>query len=122
MGLRPLSRRRVPSPPGPWRSWPTRSSTPVTIGSVRRTRRVRPPDLPGRIAPTRSPPWNDRPAELVVLSAWRTALGEKVRAEGLVGLPRSFLNAGASRVVVSRWKADAEATAELSFPLLDYSM
>ena len=55
----------------------------------------------------------DLPAELVVLSACRTALGEKLRAEGLVGLTRSFLNAGASRVVVSLWKVDDEATAEL---------
>ncbi len=53
------------------------------------------------------------PAELVVLSACRTALGERIRAEGLVGLTRSFLNAGASRVVVSLWKVDDEATAEL---------
>lgn len=53
------------------------------------------------------------PAELVVLSACRTALGGEVRGEGLVGLTRGFMRAGASRVVASLWKADDNATAEL---------
>jgi len=53
------------------------------------------------------------PAELVVLSACRTALGRRIRGEGLVGLTRAFFHAGASRVVVSLWKVDDESTAEL---------
>jgi CHAT domain-containing protein len=53
------------------------------------------------------------PAELVVLSACQTALGKPVRGEGLVGLVRGFMYAGAERVVASLWKVDDEATAEL---------
>lgn len=52
------------------------------------------------------------PAELVVLSACRTALGKEVKGEGLIGLTRGFMYAGAARVVASLWKVDDEATAE----------
>lgn len=53
------------------------------------------------------------PAELVVLSACQTALGKEIRGEGLVGLVRGFMYAGAPRVVASLWKVDDRATAEL---------
>jgi len=53
------------------------------------------------------------PVDLVVLSACSTALGKEVRGEGLVGLTRGFMYAGASTVVASLWKVDDEATAEL---------
>ena len=52
-------------------------------------------------------------ADLVVLSGCRTALGREVRGEGLVGLTRAFLYAGAPRVVASLWRVDDRATAEL---------
>jgi CHAT domain-containing protein/tetratricopeptide (TPR) repeat protein len=52
-------------------------------------------------------------ADLVVLSGCETALGKEIRAEGLVGLTRGFLYAGASAVVASLWKVDDAATAEL---------
>ncbi|HEY0171863.1 MAG TPA: CHAT domain-containing protein, partial [Pyrinomonadaceae bacterium] len=53
------------------------------------------------------------PVELVVLSACRTALGKEVRGEGMIGLTRGFLYAGASSVMSSLWKVDDEATSEL---------
>jgi len=53
------------------------------------------------------------PADLVVLSACQTALGKEIRGEGLIGLMRGFMYAGAARVVASQWKVDDEATAEL---------
>ncbi|MCA1634266.1 MAG: CHAT domain-containing protein [Acidobacteria bacterium] len=52
-------------------------------------------------------------AELVVLSACQTGLGKEVRGEGLIGLVRGFMYAGAPRVVASLWKVDDRATAEL---------
>jgi CHAT domain-containing protein len=42
-------------------------------------------------------------ADLVVLSACQTGLGSLIRAEGMVGLTRAFLYAGARRVAVSLW-------------------
>jgi CHAT domain-containing protein/tetratricopeptide (TPR) repeat protein len=52
-------------------------------------------------------------AEMVVLSACETALGKEVDGEGLVGLTRGFMYAGARRVVASLWAVDDLATAEL---------
>jgi CHAT domain-containing protein len=51
--------------------------------------------------------------ELVVLSACQTALGREFAGEGLVGLTRGFMYAGARRVVASLWQVDDLATAEL---------
>ena len=53
------------------------------------------------------------PADLVVLSACQTGLGKEIKGEGLVGLTRGFMYAGAARVVVSLWSVNDKATAEL---------
>lgn len=52
-------------------------------------------------------------AELVVLSACKTAITDRVHAEGPPSLARSFFLAGARRLVVSLWNVDDRATAEL---------
>ncbi len=53
------------------------------------------------------------PVEMVVLSACQTGLGKDVRGEGLIGLTRGFMYAGAPRVVASLWSVDDEATKDL---------
>jgi len=52
-------------------------------------------------------------SDLVVLSACQTALGKEIDGEGIVGLTRGFMYAGASGVVSSLWKVEDAATAEL---------
>jgi CHAT domain-containing protein len=52
-------------------------------------------------------------SDLVVLSACQTALGGEIKGEGLIGLTRGFLYAGAPRVVATLWSIDDRTTAEL---------
>jgi CHAT domain-containing protein len=52
-------------------------------------------------------------ADLVVLSACDTALGEEQGGEGLIGLTRAFQYAGARTVMASLWSVRDQATSEL---------
>jgi CHAT domain-containing protein len=52
-------------------------------------------------------------AELVVLSACQTGLGDLKQAEGTVGLQRAFLGKGARSVLVSLWSVGDAATEAL---------
>jgi CHAT domain-containing protein len=55
----------------------------------------------------------DFAADLIVLSACETGLGKDVNGEGLVGLTRGLMYAGAERVAVSLWQVDDAGTAQL---------
>jgi CHAT domain-containing protein/tetratricopeptide (TPR) repeat protein len=52
-------------------------------------------------------------ADLVVLSACESGLGQQIPGEGLTGLTQAFFLAGTSRIVVSLWKVEDLATATL---------
>lgn len=51
--------------------------------------------------------------ELSVLSACQTNVGVHGFSDGVFGLSRGFLAAGARRVIASQWRVDDESTAEL---------
>lgn len=53
------------------------------------------------------------PVEMVTLSACSTALGKEIKGEGIVGLSRGFMHAGAKRVLSSLWSVEDSTTAEM---------
>lgn len=65
-------------------------------------------------------------ADLVTLSACNTGMGKIITGEGLLGLQRSFLSAGASSVIVSLWsiydRSTSEFMAKFYKTMLEYQM
>jgi CHAT domain-containing protein/Tfp pilus assembly protein PilF len=53
------------------------------------------------------------PADMIVLSACKTGLGQMLKGEGLIGLTRGFMHAGSPRVVASLWRVEDLGTSEL---------
>jgi len=62
----------------------------------------------------------DLDADLVVLSACKTGLGELIKGEGIIGLTRSFMYAGASSVVVSLWNVNDMSSSSLMEKFYNY--
>ncbi|MEW6743205.1 MAG: CHAT domain-containing tetratricopeptide repeat protein [Planctomycetota bacterium] len=58
-------------------------------------------------------------AELVVLSACRTHVGRCISGEGVFGLVRAFLCAGADSVIATNWEVDDSFTASFMKPLYE---
>ncbi|MEM9982142.1 MAG: CHAT domain-containing protein, partial [Bacteroidota bacterium] len=52
-------------------------------------------------------------AQLVTLSACETGLGKLAKGEGLIGLTRALLYAGAQNIAVSLWKVSDKSTTDL---------
>ncbi|MCD4792502.1 MAG: CHAT domain-containing protein [Bacteroidales bacterium] len=52
-------------------------------------------------------------ADLAVLSACETGLGKISKSEGIIGLSRALLFAGADNIIVSLWKVSDESTSNL---------
>ncbi len=52
-------------------------------------------------------------AELIVLSACNTSLGEMAKGEGVMSLARGFFYAGANTVISSLWNANDKSTARI---------
>jgi CHAT domain-containing protein len=60
------------------------------------------------------------PLDLVTLSACETGRGKMIAGEGVLGLPRLFLGAGARTVLMTLWQVDDKFTSELMPKFYDF--
>jgi CHAT domain-containing protein len=58
-------------------------------------------------------------ADIIMLSACNTASGDELGAEGLSGLARAFIYAGARSLLVSHWSVESTSAAELTTGMFD---
>jgi len=58
--------------------------------------------------------------DLVTLSACETGRGKVMPGEGVLGLPRLFLGAGANTVLMTHWKVDDKFAADLMVDFYDH--
>lgn len=58
-------------------------------------------------------------ADIIMLSACNTASGDELGAEGLSGLARAFIYAGARSLLVSHWSVESSSAAELTTGMFD---
>lgn len=61
-------------------------------------------------------------ADLVTLSACQTALGKVSKGEGIIGLSRALIYAGANSLQVSLWNVSDESTKELMIRFYQYKL
>ena len=55
----------------------------------------------------------EKSANMVVLSACETSLGELIEGEGVMSLARGFFHSGANSVVSTQWKVNDKSSAEI---------
>jgi CHAT domain-containing protein len=61
-------------------------------------------------------------SDLVVLSSCESGIGKLVKGEGMIGLTRGFLYAGARNVIASLWKVQDRAAAELMIDFYHHAL
>jgi CHAT domain-containing protein len=110
-----LSREALPSADNPMlRSGLALAGAQQTIESWKNGQMV-PPENDGVVTAEEVAMLNLTNTWLVVLSACETGSGEAQRGEGVLGLRRGFIQAGAQNLLMTLWAVDDERTADLVF-------